>query len=918
MTPGSIAPQLRAAALALVAQATLATAAPAPHTGPIPALAAAQQKIALFGIPFVPNAGQWDVQTAFTAQTFAGTLVVTTEGKIAYRHSGSTLTESFVSRSGQTLAATPQGYRPAEAKVSHFTGNDRSKHRSNLNTYDRVNLGDVFPGVNVQLRAAQTAAGSNVEKIFTVAPNQDAAQIRVRLDGARALAIGEQGELIASTDAGPVTYTAPIAFQTLADGSQRDIPVSYALNAATHTYGFTLGDYDHALPLVIDPLLKSIYLGGSGYDQATAIAVHPHSGEVYVTGYTASAGAFNSVSAAISSTFGAVPAANDVFVARLSADLSRVIHVTYLGGGGDDQGLAIAIHPASGDVYVAGRTNSSNFPMGSDAGAPAQATNGGGYDAFLSRLSADLATLKRSTYYGNGNLQIAFAIAIHPVTGDIYMGGRTDGAAPTDPGVAQQAYGGATSNGFITRHSADLGSRLAATHLGGSSGNGDEILAIAIHPQTGDIYVAGDTWAPDFPGVTATSAQPSRNGFNDWFVARLNRTLTANLGATYLGGPDGNEVAHALAIHPWSGEIIVAGYTSSFNAGTPFPGLSGAPQATSAGLHDAAVVRLNPQLTSVLQSTLLGGASEDFAYAVAVHPQSGEIWVSGNSDGTAFATPAASDALQPTSNGSYDVVVARYRADLKVRLGATFLGGAGYDAAPAMAIHPGSGEVLLTGLSGAVSFPGTTPGSPTSYGGGIDAIVTRLSPDLTTPNRVPAAMTYLAQSNVPAGSLRTSNEARMVITPAPSTNQPVYVSGPASSQMCVTNTAGCCLLSDPFNMCAAIGGYATGWLGGPWDSLSGDYVAVRHNAASPSGTAVTNVVTGGVAFPFVTSTGNASFRCNLDANADNNLAATVEGLILIRAMLGLSADAIIAGTGIAAWEPYRQQLNANCGTTFPF
>ena len=40
--------------------------------------------------------------------------------------------------------------------------------------------------------------------------------------------------------------------------------------------------------------------------------------------------------------------------------------------------------------------------------------------------------------------------------------------------------------------------------------------------------------------------------------------------------------------------------------------------------------------------------------------------------------------------------------------------------------------------------------------------------------------------------------------------------------------------------------------------------------------------------------------------------------MLVRAMLGLGADAIVAGTGVSAWEPYRVQLNANCGTSFPF
>ena len=172
------------------------------------------------------------------------------------------LTESFVTATGEKLSATPQGYRPAEATVSYFTGNDVTKHQPRVNTYDRVNLGDVFTGINVQLRAT----GSNVEKIFTVAPQHDPKQIHVKLEGATSLAIGTQGELIAHTGNGPVAFTAPIAFQETAAGERTPVPVAFALDASQHRYGFTLGEYDLSRPLVIDPLLASTYLGGTGLE----------------------------------------------------------------------------------------------------------------------------------------------------------------------------------------------------------------------------------------------------------------------------------------------------------------------------------------------------------------------------------------------------------------------------------------------------------------------------------------------------------------------------------------------------------------------------------------------------------------------------------------------------------------------------
>jgi len=74
---------------------------------------------------------------------------------------------------------------------------------------------------------------------------------------------------------------------------------------------------------------------------------------------------------------------------------------------------------------------------------------------------------------------------------------------------------------------------LQATYLGGSDDDG--AFALAIHPSTGEVYVAGSTDSVDFPH-TDSGAQASKGDFSDAFVARLNATLTSNLQSTYLGG----------------------------------------------------------------------------------------------------------------------------------------------------------------------------------------------------------------------------------------------------------------------------------------------------------------------------------------------------------------------------------------------
>mgnify|MGYP000476923813 CR=1 FL=1 len=423
----------RALCLALAAGVVSVAQANAPDPATL-------KKISALAVPFVPNAGQWDSRAAFAAQTFAGTLFVTTQGELVYslpgkpidggadlaalgkpatpshrlhkpteRTPGWTLTETLVDASGKprsmagSTLKSPAGYRPMQASVSYFIGSDETKHAKRLNTYERVNFGDMYPGINLQLRAT----GNNIEKIFTVAPSFDPKQISIALKGADKLEIGKLGELIVHTGNGPVSFTAPIAFQENDQGERVSVDVAYALvgvgadsaalpgtppsdaesSPIATTYTFTLGAFDPTRPLVIDPLLRSTYLGAAGNDQAFALAIHPASGEVVVAGFTSSpTTTFPGLSGGAQGTSGG---GEDAFVSRFSADLGTLLRSTYLGAAGFDQASALAIHPASGEVYVAGYTDSptTSFP-GVSGGA--QGTRGGDNDAFVSRFSADL------------------------------------------------------------------------------------------------------------------------------------------------------------------------------------------------------------------------------------------------------------------------------------------------------------------------------------------------------------------------------------------------------------------------------------------------------------------------------------------------------------------------------------------------
>jgi len=167
-------------------------------------------------------------------------------------------------------------------------------------------------------------------------------------------------------------------------------------------------------------------------------------------------------------------------VARLSADLTQILQSTYLGGSLGDKVLALAIHPQTGEIYVAGGTSSENFPKTTGG---AQTSKSGDYDAFVARLSADLTQILQSTYLGGRVLDEANALAIHSKTGEVYVAGITYSTDfPKTTGGAQANYGGGgVDDAFVARLTADLAA-------GRSSGGGGGFYT------TGSVFSVASAW----------------------------------------------------------------------------------------------------------------------------------------------------------------------------------------------------------------------------------------------------------------------------------------------------------------------------------------------------------------------------------------------------------------------------------------
>jgi uncharacterized repeat protein (TIGR01451 family) len=598
------------------------------------------------------------------------------------------------------------GAEPQLGKSTYFHGNDSAKWRSNVTHYGKVHYKTVYPGIDLVYYGNQ----SKIEFDFVVAPGADPGQIRLAIDGARNIRLDSDGNLILATANGNLFQQAPVIYQEI-EGKRVPIEGQYVLHE-NNDVSFQVAAYDPDQALVIDPILQSTYLGGSGDDQTYALAIHPVSGDVYVGGYTTSTD-FPAVAGGPDTAYGAP---SEAFIARLNASLTTLIQATYLGGSSTEKVTAIAVHPGTGDVYVAGDTSSLDFP--GTAGGAGPTANGTG--AFVARLNAGLTTLTQAAHLTGSLPDYAYAIAIHPVSGDVYVAGETQSSDfPGIAGGADTTFTGAYE-AFVARLNSALTSLTQATFLGGI--NEDRINAIAIHPASGDVYVAGQTGSGDFPGV-AGGADTTFGGTYEVFVARLNSALTSLTQATFLGGSD-NDFLTALAIHPVSGDIYVAGFTSSVD----FPGIAGGADTTFGGSQEAFVARLNSALTSLTQATYLGGSANDTGRALVIHPVSGDVYIAGNTDSSDF--PGIASGADTTFGGTQEGFVARLNSALTSLTQATFLGGTDVDIAYALTVHPVSGEVYVAGASASNDFPGVTGGAQPAYAGTQDAFVTRLTAEL--------------------------------------------------------------------------------------------------------------------------------------------------------------------------------------------
>jgi uncharacterized protein (TIGR03437 family) len=502
---------------------------------------------------------------------------------------------------------------------------------------------------------------------------------------------------------------------------------------------------------------------------------------------------------------------------------------SYLGSGGDEAGFAIAVDP-TGNIYVAGFTDSSSFPgvngaqknfggfldgfiaklnpggttlvyatylggtqqdacvsLAVDADGSVLVTGitdsvnfptvsalqprpgGGDFDAFVAKLNPAGSAFAWSTYLGGTGDDQGYAIALDSA-GNACVTGVTDSVNFLKVQARQPDFGGVT-DAFVTKFNATGAALLYSSYLGGA---GVEFGTGVAVDANNNIYVTGVTDSLNFPTV-----QPLQTNFGggaaDVFVTKLNSDFAAYGYSTYLGGSADDRIAlpgNAIAVDQ-NGSVYLTGFTRSANfpvANALQPAFAGG---SSDGPSDAFVTKLNPAGSALVYSTYLGGSDQenvgdgDFLNHDIAVDIAGNAYVTGSTRSSDF--PLA-NAAQQNLGGFADAFVAKLNATGSTLVYSTYLGGGSFDAGLSIAVDQ-TGNAFVSGMTTSGNFPTVNALQPNYQGIEADAFIVRLNADAVTVSAASfsgAAITSKAIVAAFGPALATTTEAATTL-PLPTT-----------------------------------------------------------------------------------------------------------------------------------------------------
>ncbi len=518
-------------------------------------------------IPFVENKGQWDTRVLYRGEVSNGYVYLRKGGITLLRHDPSDIQklaerkhgidalgrsipkgQPFTIRSHawhvDFVGADPSAFVRAEKELggisNFFIGDDASKWAGDCRSFQAITITDIYPNIDLRYYTDQ----GSLKYDLIVRPGGDPNRIELRYQGVDQLSIKNK-ELSIQTSLGEFREGAPYTYQTDETGRQ-SIRAAYQVNG--ERVRFQVKSYDRSKTLVIDPSIVFCSFTGSTNDNWGFTATYGPDGSFFGGGVVFdTGGSFPTSSGAFQTTY--INSPFEMCIMKLTPNGSNRVYATYIGGNGEDQPHSLVVD-AQGNLYLAGRTNSSNYPVlnnGSLAGS--------GFDIVVTKLNAtgssllgsrrvggsgddgvNISTVRGSTvslqrnYGDDGRSEIILDAA-----GNAYVASTTQSTNfPVTSGVFQSTFGGDAQDGVVMKWSPDLSALLFASFLGGN-GN-DAAYVLSLNPLNNNIYVAGGTESTNLlPGTQSGTVGTSLSGTIDGFVAIINNNGNSVIKSAYIG-----------------------------------------------------------------------------------------------------------------------------------------------------------------------------------------------------------------------------------------------------------------------------------------------------------------------------------------------------------------------------------------------
>jgi gliding motility-associated-like protein len=664
-------------------------------------------------LEFIENKGQWDSRARFMGNLPSGAFFLEKTGftvvmhksedvkRVLHRHHNGeahgheagrrprpgspeavkdlTVHSHAYSVKFEGASANPQIVpdKPLPVYNNYLIGNDRSKWASNCQVYQAVLYKNVYPNIDVRY---YTESGQLKYDII-VHPGGDASRIVLKYEGVDKLSV-KNGELLIKTSVGDIKELYPYTYQS--DGkSRKPIDASYQLTG--NTVRFKLQAYDKKSTLVIDPTLIFSSFTGSTANQFGFTATPGPDGSlfsgglVFGGGFPASPGAFQT-----NYTSGGDRGV-DMGIFKFNPSGTARIYATYIGGSDDDFPHSLVADP-QGNLVILGRSYSNNYPAH-------KVGTGGGGDIVVTKLNANgtdtigsiriggtgmdgvnIEDQQRGSVGDNSLLRNygddSRSEVILDAAGNIYVAAQTQssGSFPIIGAVFQPAFGGGTQDAVVLKIDPNARNVLFSSYLGGSANDG--AYGIKVHPQTGDIYVAGATASTNFPGIAAgTIGTTFAGGICDGFVTMISNDGSTQIRSTFLGTPQ-IDVVYALQFDD-RGFPYVMGITKG-----AWPVINAAFSNANAKQF---IAKLQPNLSAYVYSTTFGtnAASPNISPVAFLVDQCENVYASGWGGWIDVGTdpydlagtsgmPVTPDAIKPNTDNKdfYFIVIQKDAASL--------------------------------------------------------------------------------------------------------------------------------------------------------------------------------------------------------------------------------------------------------------